>query len=90
MKFSVSALIIAATGFTLTSAQLPNVPSCALQCLSQFQSDAGSTGCGAFTQQNYRCFCNHRNSFSGTMSCAKRVCNGDQANQAINAFLGLC
>ncbi|VVT58482.1 uncharacterized protein SAPINGB_P006231 [Magnusiomyces paraingens] len=85
MKLSLVSL--AAFSFSLVSAQ---IPSCAYSCLGQFQQDASSTGCGAYTQQNYPCFCAHRGNFGNSMNCVRGACPPNEANQAISVMLGRC
>lgn len=85
MKFSIFATIA-----TVASVVLAQVPGCAYSCLSQFQQDIASTGCGSFNEQNAQCFCSHQDKFDASKACARNACPGDQANQAINFLLAKC
>lgn len=85
MKFSIVAIVAASV--SLVSAQ---IPSCAYQCLGQFQQDASSTGCGAYNAQNFPCFCQHKDKFNPSMNCVRGVCSPQDASTAISAMLGRC
>lgn len=89
MKFSVVATIAAIVGLAVAQ-DIPQIPGCALQCLSELENDASKTGCGALNLQNAACFCKKRSDFNPSISCVNRACNKQDAETAINAFLNRC
>lgn len=85
MQFSLYVAFAAFAG--IASAQIPN---CAFNCLSQFQKDVSSTGCGAYNDQNMPCICSHEGNFDATKSCVDSACPGDQGPKAIAFMLQKC
>lgn len=85
MKITIITTLVSV--ISLVSAQ---IPSCAYQCLGQFQQDASSTGCGAYVPENYGCFCAKRGNFGASTNCVRAACPPQDANTAISVMLGRC
>lgn len=88
MKFSTTFISIFA--ISLVYSQLPQVPNCAMACLSTLQKDAASTGCGPLNASNKKCFCAKKGNFRNSINCAHSHCNNNDANKAVAAIMSFC